>query len=132
MICGGGGWASRTAVIEFAMALVWAAISLRIAHATLQSVKLKSEKAEPTDHDYRDDAHDPTRAVNRTPQPLQPRIDRCPPTQPCGRRRRHPISTICACHPGISVGFDAIELLAERIDLLAEHLNRDITHGLRL
>jgi len=31
MICGGGGWACRTAVIEFAMALVCAAMSDRIA-----------------------------------------------------------------------------------------------------
>jgi len=36
MICGGGGWACRTAVIEFAMALVCAAMSDRIAWIRLK------------------------------------------------------------------------------------------------
>jgi hypothetical protein len=37
MICGGGGWYCRVAVIEFAMALVWAAISERIARNSSDS-----------------------------------------------------------------------------------------------
>jgi hypothetical protein len=72
-------------------------------YATLQPVELKSEEPEPTNHDYRDDAYNPTRAVNRALQSLKPPIDRCPPTEPCAERRRCPISTIS--------GRQAIDLL---------------------
>jgi hypothetical protein len=63
-------------------------------YATLQPVKLKSEKTESPDHDYRNDAYDPARSVNRAFQSLKPPIDRCPPTKPCGGGRRRPVSTI--------------------------------------
>jgi hypothetical protein len=62
--------------------------------ATLHTVQLEAEKAEPADHNCGNDADNPAEAVNRAPETFKPSIDRCTPRSTSG-------------------SFDAIELASD-------------------